>query len=111
MTVYCCNGMLGYFGGPDLYIVDFMGLGDPLLARLPAISPWRIGHFQRLIPDGYIASIESGTNQIRDPKLATYYERLRVITRGPIWQSTRLKAIVRMNLGAYGDLLRTREEP
>jgi arabinofuranosyltransferase len=106
VTTYCCNGMLGYFGGPDLQIVDIMGLGDPLLARLPAIRPWRIGHYQREIPDGYVGSIESGTNQLRDPRLAEYYDRLRVITRGPIWRSGRLKTILKMNSGAFDDLLK-----
>ena len=111
VTTYCCNGMLGYFGGPDLHIVDIMGLGDPLLVRLPAIKPWRIGHFQRLVPDGYIASIQSGTNQILDPALAAYYDRLMVITRGPIWRGARFKAILKMNLGAYDDLLARGREP
>src|SRR5262249_17424436 len=100
-----CNGMFGYFAGPDLHIVDTMGLGDALLARLPAVRPWRIGHFQRLVPDGYVRSVESGTNQIRAEQLAAYYEQLRVITRGPIWRRARFRAILKMHAGAYEDLL------
>jgi arabinofuranosyltransferase len=110
VTTYCCNGMLGYFGGPDVYIVDIMGLGDPLLARLPALKSWRIGHFQRLVPDGYLASVESDTNRVRDAKLAAYYDRLRLITRGPIWGRARFVAIMKMNLGAYDALLPTSPE-
>ena len=39
-------GQLGYYGGPCLHIIDLLGLGDPLLARLPAASPFltRTGH-------------------------------------------------------------------
>src|SRR5512147_2840646 len=40
------RGDIGYFGfyaGPDVHVVDLWGLGDPLLARLPARTdvPWR----------------------------------------------------------------------
>ena len=52
VIVNCCNGMLGYFSGPQAYIVDTLALGDPLLARLPAEKDWRIGHFSRKIPQG-----------------------------------------------------------
>jgi hypothetical protein len=37
--------------------------------------------------------------------LAAYYDRLVVITRGPIWRAARFKAILKMNLRAYDDLL------
>ena len=49
-------GMMGYVAGTDKIIVDFYALADPLLARLPVRDPenWRIGHFQRAIPDGYV---------------------------------------------------------
>ncbi len=49
-------GFRGYFAGPKAYIIDYYALADPLLARLPACySPnWRIGHFTRTIPPGYV---------------------------------------------------------
>src|SRR5204863_9708766 len=51
------RGDIGYFGfyaGPRLHIVDVWGVGDPLLARLPARKDrsWRIGHFVRAVPLG-----------------------------------------------------------
>jgi arabinofuranosyltransferase len=99
---------VGYFGvaaGRRLHVVDVLGLGDPLMARLPTQRPWRIGHFYRAIPEGYIETLESGTNQIRDPQLASYYDTLRLITTGPIWSWTRMRAIVEMNLGRHDHLL------
>ncbi len=49
-------GFVGYFAGPDVHIIDIYALGDALLARLEVVDykPWRIGHFQRDLPNGYI---------------------------------------------------------
>jgi arabinofuranosyltransferase len=105
VIVYCCNGMLGYAAGPTIHIVDTVGLGDPLMARLPADAGWRIGHFGRSVPRGYTATLETGANHIVAPHLATYYSRLALITRGAIWDRRRWQAIVRMNLGGYNSLL------
>lgn len=103
--VFCCVGMMGYFAGPDVFVVDEVGLADPLLARLPARAPWRIGHFMRDVPPGYVESIESGRNDVRDPGVAAYYEHLRTITREPLLSGARLRTILRMNLGRYESLL------
>ncbi|MEO6323727.1 MAG: hypothetical protein ABIQ65_03805, partial [Thermoanaerobaculia bacterium] len=46
-------GMLGYYGGPRVGLIDVLGHTDAFLARLPVTGPWRIGHFQREIPSGY----------------------------------------------------------
>ena len=105
VIVYCCNGMLGYAAGPTIHIVDTVGLGDPLMARLPAEKGWRAGHFGRPVPRGYTDTLESGANHIAAPHIATYYGRLSLITRGAIWDRRRLLAIVRMNLGGYSALL------
>ena len=92
-------GMFGYAAGPDLHVVDLFGLGDPLLARLPAMAPWRIGHFQRALPAGYIDTLRTGTNRIEEPALARYYADLQTITRGALFSRDRWRAIVAMNLG------------
>jgi arabinofuranosyltransferase len=102
---FCCVGTMGYFAGPDVYVIDEVGLSDPLLARLPSERPWRIGHFQRRLPDGYIESIETGENKIRHPEIAVYYEHLRTITRAPLLDGRRLRSVLRMNLGRYESLL------
>ena len=65
-------GFIGYFAGPTVHIVDRYALADPLLARQPASSPekWRIGHFERDVPAGYIQTLRTGVNQIADSSLA-----------------------------------------
>lgn len=78
-----------------------------LLARLPVsdLKEWRIGHFRRNIPDGYAETIENGENQITDPNLAAYYDRLHLIISGDLWSAERWSAIWKMNTGQYNYLL------
>jgi arabinofuranosyltransferase len=98
------RGDIGYFGfyaGPRVHIVDIWGLGDPLLARLPARTdvPWRVGHFTRAIPDGYLETLASGENRIADKTLAAYYDRLALVTRGRLLDRNRLIEIWKINVG------------
>jgi arabinofuranosyltransferase len=92
-------GFFGYAAGPALHIVDTLALCDPLLARLPARPDWRIGHYGRELPDGYIETLRSGENRIRDPALASYYAKLALVTRGPLFSWERVQAVAAMNLG------------
>jgi arabinofuranosyltransferase len=96
-------GLVGYLTGPDRQILDVFGLGDPLLARLPAKTPWRIGHYAREMPEGYYETVTSGRNQIADPRIASLYEVIREVTQGPIWSSRRWRAIVALNTGRTDD--------
>ena len=100
-AVHFAVGFRGFYSGPDVFIVDRYALTDPLLARLPAqYSPnWRIGHFTRKIPPGYVASVRTGENRIRDPELAKFYDDLRLITRGPLFTRQRWNAIWAVNSG------------
>ena len=98
-------GFFGFAAGPFVHVVDPRALGDPLLARLPANSGWRIGHFTRRIPDGYLETLETGSNVIQDKDLALYYDKLRYVTRGPLFDMGRLIEIWRLNTGAYDYLL------
>ena len=100
-------GLLGYYAGPAVHIIDRNGLTDPLLARLPVRDPagWRIGHFRRTVPAGYAETLRGGVNVIADANLAAYYEPLRLATRGPLWDRARLAAVWRLNTGAYDALL------
>ena len=121
-------GMRGYMAGTEKVIVDIFGLADPLLARLPAEVPhnWRIGHFQRELPDGYIERVEaaagdfvagsavtaerlevlSRTYPIAPPELNDLYDRLALVTQtDDLWSTERLKTILLFNLGAYDYLL------
>ncbi len=92
-------GMFGYFAGPEKHIVDINGLADPLLARLP-IPPeksWRIGHFERLIPGGYLESLAWHENRICEPHLHHFYDQLTRITQDDLLDAARLQAIWQMN--------------
>ena len=100
-------GMLGYYAGPHLYIMDPLALSDPLLARLPPVPDpyWRSGHLARAFPSGYGETVRTGKNLLRDPKLAEYYDHLALITRGKLWDPRKLTAVWNMNLGRYENLL------
>lgn len=92
-------GLFGYFAGPGVHVIDHMALADPLLAREPSQPDWRIGHFPRAIPEGYVESIEAGTNMIRDSAMAMKYEQMKLVTQGPIWSRRRWRMIRLLNLG------------
>ena len=99
-------GFYGYFAGPGVHVVDLMALTDPLLARLPAgVERPRIGHYERRIPPGYLATLESGENRIVDRGLAEFYQRLHEIVSGPIFSASRWRTIVAMQLGRYDRLI------
>lgn len=100
-------GMVGYFAGPDVLIIDRLGLCDPLLARLPAISDdnWRIGHFIRFVPEGYEMTFRIEKNLIEDEDLREYYNNLSLITQGRIFDLDRFRVIIDMNLGHYDSLI------
>lgn len=95
-------GAIGYYGyaaGPQVRIIDRLALADPLLARLPVRSDWsRIaGHYERLIPDGYVESVTTLDNHIIDPKLHHLYDDIRLATQAPLFATGRLDAILRLN--------------
>ena len=95
--------LIGYFAfgsGRDKIIVDRLGLTDPLLARLASSRPdqWRAGHVERPIPAGYLDSLRADRNLIQDPEVYRYYEKIRTVTRGPLFTLDRWKAIVELNL-------------
>lgn len=105
-------GLLGYKLGRSVHILDYHGLGDPLLARLPAaeddpvlelliprLAPlhWRVGHYLRRVPSGYARSLSADRNAITDPSLSKLLEDLRLVTRGPLFAPGRLAAVWRLN--------------
>jgi arabinofuranosyltransferase len=99
-------GFLGYFAGPRVHILDQLGLADPLLARLPpADSDWRIGHLVRMVPGGYIETLTSGENCIEDENLAAYYDVLAHVTRGDLFDVSRLVEAWKLNAGVYDHYL------
>lgn len=101
-AVYCCIGQFGLNAGPDKYVLDENALSDPLLARLP-VSPrlyfdfWT-SHYFRDIPEGYLESVETRENHLTDPLLREFYEKLRHVTRGPLFSAARLGDIWTLNV-------------
>ena len=90
-------GVDGYTAGPDVHIIDQMALGDPLLSRLPCTDDHaRVGHYKRLAPDGYLASLQQGQNVIADTETAALFTRVQILTRGDIWDGERLRLILEM---------------
>ena len=104
-----CIGFVGYYAGPRTYIIDPLALADPLLACIdcPDDIEWRIGHFQRSLPLGYIESIKGDSNLIIDNDIRTLYDAIRTITRAPLFSFERFREICKLNLGVYsGDVYR-----
>lgn len=100
-------GLRGYYAGPEIHIVDSLALSDALLARLPSLDNpnWAIGHLWRYVPDGYLDTVRTGRNTIRDPGTAEYYGHLSTVIKGPIWTAERWKEIVALNRGDYDNLI------
>ena len=76
--------------------MDTFALTDPVLARLPCDcqGTWRPGHFERALPDGYIATLESGNIQVED---AAVEQRIREAwwrSRAPIWSPERWRFLL-----------------
>ena len=90
-------GILVY-NNSDLYLNDTYCLGDPLMSRLPAYyqPSWRVGHLRRVCPEGYRESVYEGENLIEDEGLRVFYDKIQLITRGRLWSSDRMKAIMEM---------------
>ena len=86
--------------GPSTYVFDKWALSEPLLAKLPAISKvnFRIGHFYRSIPSGYIKTLLTGNNFISDKNIALYYAKLKNLIRGDLFSTSRFWDIVDLNL-------------
>lgn len=119
-------GYVGFFAGPSVHIVDYHALGDPLLSRLPMVArdpfyasflrkvrpaetadPWRIGHFLRAIPAGYLATVATGESRIADPAVAALWSRVARVTRGPILASSRWGDVVALAFGGRAIAERT----
>ncbi|MFC2132051.1 hypothetical protein ACFLSQ_11515 [Bacteroidota bacterium] len=104
-------GAFGFFAGHYVNVIDRVALSDPLMSKLKIsydsafTQGWRIGHFFRKVPAGYIKTIVTGKNQLEDKKLKKYYDKLKIITQSPIFSFDRFTEIWRFNTGYYNYLL------
>ena len=98
-------GFIGFFAGPGKYIIDSNALSDPLLARLPVgegiyFDFWT-SHYDRPLPEGYVESRRAGKNLLTDPRIREYFDRLLLVTTGPVFSANRVRAIWDLNWGKY----------
>ncbi len=120
-------GYYGFFAGKNVHVIDPYSLTESLLARLPATEywrnlksgidtsgllkekfgekKWRIGHFTRKIPGGYVETLISGENKIKDSDLRKYYDKLSLVIKGNLFDAQRLKEIININFGKYDYLI------
>jgi arabinofuranosyltransferase len=103
-------GLAGYAAGPTVHLIDHAALTDPFLAQIPfrwkPEHHWRIGHFYRDVPDGYLQSVEARQNYVQDRCQRKLYTVVSEITQGPLLSWRRLRLIAGFNLGRYRALAR-----
>jgi arabinofuranosyltransferase len=99
--------MLGYYAGPEVHIVDRGALCDPILARLPArfFPDWRIGHYWRVLPGGYLGEVLAEKPQLADPNLRELVELVFQASRAPIMQTGRWRAVWSLGTGDQAHLI------
>ena len=93
-------GFRGFFAGPKVFLVDYYGLSDPLIARLPyepSLRKWHPGHFKRCVPVGYPEAARLGPEALPDRRLRAYFARIWLVTRGELWTTERWRAIWQLN--------------
>lgn len=100
-------GYRGLAGGPDVHWIDNTALSDPLLARLPATyrADWMSGHFFRSVPVGYVETLESGENVIKDASVRELYDRIDLVVHGELFSLDRIQAIWWLNTGGPNRLI------
>lgn len=107
-------GMKGYYSETGVQIIDYLGLTDPFLARLPANpdTTWGIGHSPRDIPTGYLEAARYGNFRLVAPYYQEYLYKIFEVTRGNIFSRERLRLILDLNLNqAYFNQARIRWWP
>ena len=94
-------GIIPYYSGPRSYIIDLLGLSDPLLARLPCSVLGAAAHCERKLPDGYQHFVETGDLSGMDPDLAHYTDALFRIKTMPLFDPLRIRILIAFTLGRF----------
>jgi arabinofuranosyltransferase len=103
ITVRTDVGIVGFLAGRKI-VIDTPGLADPLLARIrfvPAPKGFRIGHYVRPVPDGYLATRALGHNLIERADLHEAYDAIDLVVRGPLFTAARWRAIWQLQTGHF----------
>jgi arabinofuranosyltransferase len=92
-------GIAGLKLGPSVHVVDQCALADPLLARLPPKNNpmWRPGHFLRQLPTDYVTAVRHESTYLVETDVASLYAKIFVVTRAPLFDESRWKAILQLN--------------
>jgi arabinofuranosyltransferase len=92
-------GIVGIKTGPGMHLIDECALSDPLLARIPPRTEpnWHPGHFARILPTNYFASVRNNDNRLIDPDTRALYDSIRSVTRDPLFGNDRWRHIVAIN--------------
>lgn len=99
--IRCTVGMAPYFSGHQVRWIDPLALTDAFLARLPARTDVRVGHYERSFPKGFLESEVLGENLVADPELRSLYGDVVLATRAPLYDPRRIGAVWRLNTGTY----------
>ncbi len=95
------GGIIPYYAGSRHYLIDLLGLSEPLLSRLPCTTLGAAAHCMRVVPDGYENFIKAGDLSKIDPDLAQYVDVLFKIKKLPLFDIERIKLLVWFSLGRY----------
>ena len=87
-------GLFGYYAGPKVYIIDRNALADPFLARLPPAPGWRVAHYIREVPDGYLESRRQNQDLLSDASLRPLYDRVQILTQADVWSRARFRVVL-----------------
>jgi arabinofuranosyltransferase len=96
---YLAVGFIGYYAGPNVYVIDIAGLGNAFLAHQPmkTFTDWRIGHYVREVRQDYLNSLKFGVNLISDQKLAILFDDVALKTKTFIFDKRRITALFQIN--------------
>jgi hypothetical protein len=93
-------GMLGYYAGSNVIVIDTLGLSDAFIARTEKLPPekQRIGHPEHNIPPEYLDERLKGivTPMWEDQDMQELWERIKIITRGRILSFRRFTTMLQV---------------
>ena len=106
-VVYWAPGILCYKYNDVIRLTGRDGLADPLLIFMPIDwgysgtfiqnGSWRIGHMQRIVPEGYPESVRYDQNLVVDEETHELYDKVRIVVKGELFSKERFKTILELN--------------
>ena len=122
------DGLFAYRLGLDKISISYSGLTDPFIARIPFYGHdyknnytavdnplhlplnaqknyWRAGHLWRYFPKGYPEVLVNESHPMESADVRTYWEKIKFITQGELFNWERVKTAILLNVGYYDHLL------